>query len=277
MTALPPDEPAGRGDEPLAWATDLTVPDDISSLEADIQQFAREQQAARRHARLEHIFLTRRWRAYGISGPMVIAALLLVAVFGAILVVFGPRGTGADTGAPRAEPLATPRSPPGRLGGLLPAVTVRRLPSGALRAGGSNTAAPTSATGGVVASTRDLKRPAALVLVPPRCACSAAVSHALQVTAVHSLNGYVVTDAAADTAAYLRPDATLGAGLIDEKDTLLADYGRGAGGPTLVVVRADGVVAAIQPGLSTTTPLASAFDSALRPRLTGAADATVGR
>lgn len=248
MTAPPPDE--GRPEEPLAWPDDLVVPDDISLLGADVEALRRERAAERRHSLAQRMLLTRRRHTYGLSAPMVIAVLLLIGTCGSLLVLVGPRN--ASNGAPSALPLAHPAAAAGAPGGLLPDL-VLRTPNG------------------FQTPTRDLGRPAALVLIPPGCECADGVSHAVAAAATYSLHGFVVGADDPDTRRYAEPHQRLVTGLIDNAGALLAAYGSRPGGPTLVVLGRDGVVTAVMLSVGAGTPLARQLGSAVGPSLSPAA------
>lgn len=147
----------------------MRVPDDASALEADRQAWVDEQRARRRRHRLRRLVLTRRWERFGLSGPLVVIALVLTAGVGALASVFVPR----------------PRTPPPAAAPLAPAARVEVPPAGAVpvatatveRAGDRlGRRLPDAALAGDVAPLRaDDLRPAVVVLVPPGCACTASV------------------------------------------------------------------------------------------------------
>lgn len=242
MSTPPPEE--GRPDEPLAWPDDLTVPDDISGLEADIEALRRERAAARRRGMAHRLLFPGSRRGTGVSVAMLLVALLLVSSFGALLVLLVPSPGGL--GAPAALPLARPATPPGSPGGLLPALDLR-LPGGRRQ------------------PARDLARPAAIVLVPAGCSCPDGVRHALGAAATYGLHEFVVGLSDADTQRYTAPDSALATGLVDDAGALVTTYGVAPGGPTLLVLARDGVVAAVSRGVAAGSGLAGALQLALRP------------
>lgn len=201
------------------------VPDDASSLERDVEALRRERRALARSRRVRRLLRGR--SGAGLGGPVVAAALLVVALVATLPVLLRP-ALDAD---PRARPLAAPSVPPGRVGGLLPDVTLE-TPVGDLAA-------------------RDVARPGVLELVPTRCGCDAAVREAVDQAREYTRNIRLVTDGrvagAAQEADRLRVDVSRGLAR-SAQDPLgaLATAFR-ARGVTLVLLRADGVVLDVLP------------------------------
>jgi hypothetical protein len=125
---------------------DIVIPDDLRDLDADVRALRRERRADARQAGLRRLFLTRRWRQYGISGPIVIGVLLVVAGMASLMLMFPARRTVA-----RPVPLATGVRPTGQEGGLVPDVTIHRAD-------------------GDVLPLRDY-RPAVVAILPASCGC----------------------------------------------------------------------------------------------------------
>ncbi len=128
----------------------LVVPDDLSALDEEVRAYRRERARDRRNQLLSRLFLTRRWYRYGLSGPIVVAVLLVVGFGGALLSFLAP-SPGQRLRSPALPPLAASPGPVGTSGGLLPEARL-------------------SGEEGTVAA-RSI-RPAAIVLLPPRCGCA---------------------------------------------------------------------------------------------------------
>jgi hypothetical protein len=127
-----------------SWA-DVVVPDDISSLAADVEAYRREVRRARRRA----------WQARVMSRPgilplsIVSIALLLAGIVATLLTVLAPS---AGDSAPASLPLAHTHVAAGSVGGLVPAVKLSEL--------------------GQPVQSQAL-RPAVVALVPATCDCVA--------------------------------------------------------------------------------------------------------
>lgn len=202
----------------------MRVPDDARELELDVIAWRRERAAGHRRALLDRVVRTRRWRRYGLSGPLVAAVLVIVAVFGALLALVVP--TGGRARAPSRALDAAPPAPVGSVGGLLPD---RRL-----------------TVGGVERSVREL-RPAVLALVPPACRCGALVDELSGQAAEFGVRLVLVAtspddDGLGDLVAAARHGSVLPA--YDLEGWLAGAYA--ARGPTLVLVRDDGRVTAVE-------------------------------
>jgi hypothetical protein len=144
---------SGAGDEPRydrfadLPSIHVEIPDDASELDEDVRSYQREQRADRLRLRALRVLFTRRWNAYGLSGPLVVAILLVVALVGALASLLTPR----ESIAPSPVPLSTQAtSAPGRPGGLLPTGRIR--------------------IAGVSLELSGL-RPAVLALFTPACGC----------------------------------------------------------------------------------------------------------
>src|SRR3712207_2927220 len=81
---------------------DVEVPDDARELDADLLRLRREQRAAARQQQVLRVFRTRRYQRFGVSGPAVVAALAVVAVFGTLFAVLGPTRSDRARPAPLA-------------------------------------------------------------------------------------------------------------------------------------------------------------------------------
>jgi hypothetical protein len=208
-----PEDPDATGDV-------LHVPDDISSLAADVLALRREEHARRRRQRWEHATRwARRMRWHDVSIPVIVAVLLVVAGLGTMLVLLGPHSTAPIDGADGI---------PGRPGGPILAVDL-------LESDGSRVA------------TTSLSGPAAVLLVPVSCGCDATVA-AVSAAASHAaLESYVVVDARAAT----------GDEYADSDGLLLAQYGQLGTTPTLLHIDERGVVLSVRVGLTADTAVAA--------------------
>lgn len=208
-------------DEP---ALDIVIPDDASELELDARAWRREQAAAARRNRLDRLLRTRRWRRYGLSGPLVAGILVLVAVFGGLLALLVPSG-GRERAVRRPLDTAAP-SPAGGVGALLADHSLR--------------------IGGAERSVREL-RPAVLTLLPLPCRCGQLVDELSGQAAEFGLRLVLVAPAAQDAElAQLVGAARHGpvTAAYDPTGRLAREYA--ARGPTLVLVRDDGRVTGVE-------------------------------
>jgi hypothetical protein len=216
---------AGPGLPPLPDPDDVVVPDTIAELEAEIRAYHRELRAGRRGggaSRLRWRSPTRRWLRAGLSGPALVAALLVVALVGSMASVLVPR----VPQRPTTQPLAAPSIPAARPGGLLPPVTVTRYDD--------------------EIPIRD-RRPSVIVLVPPQCQqCSGILDGLFAQAKAEGLRFDLV--GAPERVDELRSlDRATGNGgsdvLLDDGDELAAAYGEGV--LTVLVVAPDGIVAEV--------------------------------
>ena len=122
----------------------VEVPDDARELDLDVLAYHREQAALARRRQLSRIFLTRRWQRYGLSGPILVAVLLLVGVFAATVALVVPTGSQPHPRPRELDPTAT--AAPGQVDSLLPSDLVLHI-------------------GGQDRDARDL-RPAVVALLP---------------------------------------------------------------------------------------------------------------
>lgn len=208
--------------EPMG--ADVVVPDDPGELELDIRAWQREQVASARRARIDRLVRTRRWRRYGMSGPLTASVLALVAVFGGLLALLVPTGA-RDRAARRPLDSAAP-SPPGGIGGL---VADRPL-----------------LVSGVERPARDF-RPAVLALLPAPCRCGDLVNELSGQVAEFGLRLVLVAsgERSAELSQLVRA-ARRGPALpaYDPVGGLARDYA--ASGLTLVLVRDDGRVTGVE-------------------------------
>ncbi len=201
----------------------VVVPDDASELDTDVRAYHRERRRAGDRSILAKIFLTKRWRRFGLSGPIVIAILLLVGLVASMLAILGP-DQGRST--QRSLPLSQRSGQRiGETGGLLPptelAMAGRRL------------------------NSREL-RPAVIVLLPSSCACLPLLENVFRQVNEYGHRMYVVGSEAM-TAELVQTTKEIGNGTsvvaVDLHGTLAATYA--ARGVTLLLVHADGVVGSV--------------------------------
>lgn len=209
----------------------LVVPDDARALSADARALHRERRAEARRRLLRRLFLTRRWRQYGVSGPIVVGVLVLVAAFASLMLLFQPRRTTA-----RPVPLATGVRGVGQEGGLLPEMTVRRVD-------------------GQDVAVRDY-RPAVVAVLPAACDCDARLRMFGLAAVRHHLQFLLIGPAPPAAPAELAEAAVVRAG--EATGRLAAAY-RVGHDPVLLLVRGDGVVNRIL----TTQPSEAALDGEL--------------
>jgi hypothetical protein len=205
----------------------VVVPDDARALEGDRSAWLQLQRRGERHRRWDRrwraVLLTRRWERYGLSGPLVVAVLVLVALLGAMVTVLGPSHPDRPASAPLAPGgAATAQGAAGGEGSLLPDLELR-----------------------TATSTRSLRdaRPAVLALVPAGCDCQAAVDAAFAQAAEFRLRMWLLAPPGG-LLDVRRLSADVGNGsatpVEDTGGTLRGAYA--ARGLTLLLVHADGVV-----------------------------------
>ena len=198
-----------------SWIDHVVIPDDISSLDAEVRALRRERRARARRDRLRRLVSPR-----GVAGPLVIVVLLMVAGFASLLVLFQPR---RPTASP--APLASPGAGSGR---------DERLPDLAV-----------TQADGTSKRLRDF-RPAVLALAPVGCGCDATLRD-VGSTVVRQGVSFLLVDRTL-------PALPVGLGeqgtvrLVEPTGVLAGKYRaeqggqRTPGGPVLVLVEADGKV-----------------------------------
>jgi hypothetical protein len=210
-----PGEGGLPGGDP-SWLADLIVPDDLTELDAEVRALRRERRARARRERWRRLASPRR-----ISAPLVVVALLLVAGFAGLVVLFQPRRPSSSP-----TPLSSPGVTDAPRGDLLPDVPVRLAD-------------------GTAKSVRDY-RPAVLALAPVGCGCDPALRDAGLAADRHDLTFLLVDRQLPPLPAGLPPPAAVR--LAEPTGRLAAAYGaekagaRVAGGPVLVLVGRDGGV-----------------------------------
>jgi hypothetical protein len=220
------DDDGGPVDDGSFSIDDIVVPDDARELQGEIRALRRERRAGARRELLRRLLLTRRWRRFGVSGPIVVVALLVVAAFASLIVLFQPRRPAA-----RPVPLATGVRGAGEEGGLLPDVQLVRPDT-------------------TLTAARDY-RPAVLAVLPSPCNCEPLLHRYGAAVQQHHLPFlYVGT-----TIPGLPPDlADRWVLRLGEPSGLLVRTYHVVRQPALLLVRADGVVNRVLVG--ETTPAA---------------------
>src|SRR5664279_3377974 len=162
-----PEPPSDRYADLPPVAVD--VPDDARELARDLQALQRERRSARRRTWVQRHLPGRRWHRYGISAPLVVTALLFVALGTTLLAVLASGRPARPTPRPLASQVPVA---PGTEGGLLPAVPLR-----------------------FVDGPRDTRavRPAVFVLLPADCYCQAQVRTAVGAAQEFALPAILVT------------------------------------------------------------------------------------
>jgi hypothetical protein len=212
-------DPAAGGDGglPAHWS----APADARELDADLAALRRERAAA--HPSGHGGPASRSWwRRFGSPGLAALLVLLGVAAVAGVLMVAAP--VGLPTGS-AARPLSSASGLPGTTGALLPAVTLQ--------------------VGAQDRPAREL-RPAVLAVLPADCVCTAGLRDVAEEAGQYALPVVLITAAgnpeipallaaARATRAYPAVDPTAGLAR-----TYLAR------GLTVLLVRADGIVTAIE-------------------------------
>jgi hypothetical protein len=208
---------------------EVTVPDDLSELDEEVQAYQREQEARQQR-------LTGRpgraaaggWLRSGRSGPVSAAILLAMALVGALASLLAPS---RDSPPRPPSPLAThATAAPGQAGALLPAGQVR-----------------------VDGEPVDLRsvRPGVFALVTPACNCRREVDQLVRAAAQYRLQVLLVPTAAGDSGDFRELIARVARGSAQPAEDTDAAL-RTAYAPrelTVILVRADGVVSAVHRGL----------------------------
>lgn len=211
------------GEDPYADLPpiDIVVPDDPRELALEAEALRRERRAEARRRALR-MFQTRRWRRYGLSGPLVFAVLSLVAVLTGLLTLLVP--SRPNRMAPRPLATAVP-APPGTPPGRLPDVMLRMA--------------------GRTRSAVDL-RPGIVAMLPTGCACADTVRMVVDTAQEFGLLSVLVTgpdgEEQANTLAR-GPGRGVAAVAVDPDHGLAAAYA--PKGVTVLLVRPDGTVSHI--------------------------------
>lgn len=138
--AMPDDAP---------WADPVVVPDDLRSLQPDVDAYHRELRHASRRRRWRWLTGSRAWQRFAVPVGVALGSLGMAGLVLAVLTLGQPHGAPV----PRQQPVAAhPTGAAGEVGGLLPDIAVKT-------------------TAGASVALRTL-RPALLALVPQPCDCS---------------------------------------------------------------------------------------------------------
>jgi hypothetical protein len=226
--------------EEMPWADPVVVPDDIRALQTDIDAYHRELRLARRRRRRERLTGSAVWRRWSFPVGVLTGALALAAVVVALLAVDGS----ARPAHRDAVPLGSPSIDAGRVGGLLPTLSV------------------TSADGATV-PVRSL-RPALLVLVPVHCNCTALLDSLAGQAAEVQLQLVVIGPSAPDAEVAALPGQLHHGNIVagyDHAGALSSGYD--AHGVTALVVARDGVVTYSRTDVTVTTRLELPLQAAL--------------
>ena len=214
---------------------DVQIPDDARELDRDVQAYHRELRAQRRR-RLLRRFASPVIR-HGLVMPLVASCLAFTLLAGTLLTLFtaGQAAWGPPGAARRA---ATP-PPTGHTGEPLPAANILL--------GGLETPL-TALTGAVVA------------VVPPHCGCQAALRQLTGQALARQANVYLIGTGRAQVAGLARQLGLRGtqAGE-DTQEVLAADYH--LTGPAAILVRPDGLVAAVVRARGGRFPLGKALQA----------------
>ena len=224
----------------MPWADPVVVPDDIRSLQGEIDAYHREVRAARRRRRREWLTGNRLMRRWSFPIGVLTGALALAATVVTLLAVDGA-GRAVRQGA---VPLATPTIAAGNVGGLLPSVAL-------------------TTTGGVPVNSRAL-RPALLALLPAHCQCANLLDSLAAQAAEVQVQLVIVGPGSPDAEVAALPGQLHHGSVIaayDVNGALASAYD--ASGVTAVVVQRDGVVSYVKPDLTTSTRLELPLQAAL--------------
>lgn len=222
---------------PPEWGP-LVIPDDARELAAEAEAVRAELWAARNAGR--RTLFTRGWRRFGLSGPLIALVLMLVAAIASLTVIALPY----HPVRPRPAPLASTGTATGQLGGLLPDV---RLLNDHHRA----------------IAVRHV-RPAVLLLMPAGCDCDDVAADLVR----SSRDALIAVELVGVTAPPARPASsprdrvhtladptdTLGRAVHTDRSTSMGPVVPRTA-PTAVLVRSNGLIAGVVPGLSDASQL----------------------
>lgn len=222
---------SGRAGGDSSWVDSVVLPDDISELDAEVRAWRRERRALARRERLRRLASRRR-----AVSPLVVVALLLMAGFTSLFVLFQPRRTSTQP-----APLATPGVDGSGRDDRLPDLAVRLADGSAGR-------------------IRDF-RPAVLALAPVGCGCDAALRDVGSAADRYDVSFLLVDRELPPLPEGLKEPATVR--LVEPTGALARTYGaedaarRRPGGPVLVLVGDEGQVVRVLPRPTTRRALDS--------------------
>src|SRR3954462_3710319 len=230
-----PPEPDGSGpggESPLA----ISIPDDASELAAEIAAYRKEIRSRRRRERFDRLTLARLWRPYGITGPVVIAALVVLGSVGGLMLALLPNARPTE---PQADTENTAVGHMGDPGGLMLDDTVW--------------------IDGQTVSAVAL-RPGVIALVTPDCACAATIDQIAAQANEFQLKTYVVTAKNNDPQMSTLVHGARGSrtAVYDPGGKLRATYSQKPG-VTVLIVKKDAVVRNVLQGVNTKTTLRGAL------------------
>lgn len=224
----------------MPWADPVVVPDDIRSLQAEIDAYHREVRADRRRRRRERLAGALLWRQWSFPLGVLVGVLALAATVVTLLAVDGV----ARPGHPRAVPLAAPTLAPGHVGGLLPTAGL-------------------TTTAGAHIGARTL-RPALVVLLPAHCDCVTLLDSLAAQAAEVQVQLVIVGVGSRDAEVAALPGQLHHGPVIaayDDAGTLVSSFH--ASGVTALVVQRDGVVSYVQSDLTPSSRLELPLQAAL--------------
>ena len=224
----------------MPWADPVVVPDDIRSLQAEIDAYHHDLRVARRRRRLERLTGHLLWRRWSFPLGVLTGALALAATVVTLLAVDGA----ARPARHDAVPLATPTIAAGHVGGLLQSTAL-------------------TTTDGVRVDSRTL-RPALLVLLPAHCNCGTLLDSLAAQAAEVQVQLVIIGSGSPDAEVAALPGQLHHGTVIAAYDTagaLASAYD--ASGVTALVVQRDGVVSYAKSDLTPSTRLELPLQAAL--------------
>ena len=212
----------------------VSIPDDASELAAEIAAYQKELRAQRRKQRVDRLTLARYWRPYGLTGPIVITALVVIGSVSGLLLALLPTASTER----HVDPIATSAERMGLIGGVLPDDLVN--------------------VNGTQKSVQAL-RPSVLALVPANCGCAPVIDHIASQAREFDVPMYVVSGLVGDPQLAMLTMTPVGTvvPVVDPGYKLRDVYTAPADRPgvTVVLVRGDAVVTHVLTNVSETVRL----------------------